>query len=276
MKIKLKQKILVTTFAFVCATTPVFAQQAIYAVADGKLNASELTYDFYDDSLYCINVKVGHVTDIILHQGENFISAIGGDTKQWMIDKARVGNVTHIYIKPLVNSARTDIIINTNKRSYHFLVTATDYYNPIIVSFNFPEEIAAQKKAEIKKLNEPTKEEKEFMTIFTESKNGEVVLKDMNYKYKIKANNKRLAEDICPKKVFDDGVRTYIEMPKNRYDLPVLYNVDVLDNKKLTLVNYRIKGKYYIADRVFNHARLQYTSKLYVDIYPVEEEGDKK
>ena len=30
--------------------------------------------------------------------------------------------------------------------------------------------------AEIKKLNEPTKEEKEFMTIFTESKNGEVVL----------------------------------------------------------------------------------------------------
>lgn len=275
MKIKLKQKILVTTFAFVCATTPVFAQEAIYAVADGKLNASELTYDFYDDSLYCINVKVGHVTDIILHQGENFISAIGGDTKQWMIDKARVGNVTHIYIKPLVNSARTDIIINTNKRSYHFLVTATDYYNPI-VSFNFPEEIAAQKKAEIKKLNEPTKEEKEFMTIFTESKNGEVVLKDMNYKYKIKANNKRLAEDICPKKVFDDGVRTYIEMPKNRYDLPVLYNVDVLDNKKLTLVNYRIKGKYYIADRVFNHARLQYTSKLYVDIYLVEEEGDKK
>ena len=275
MKIKLKQKILVTTFAFVCATTPVFAQEAIYAVADGKLNASELTYDFYDDSLYCINVKVGHVTDIILHQGENFISAIGGDTKQWMIDKARVGNVTHIYIKPLVNSARTDIIINTDKRSYHFLVTATDYYNPI-VNFNITKEIDAQKKKKIKKLNEPTKEEKEFMTIFTESKNGEVVLKDMNYKYKIKANNKRLAEDICPKKVFDDGVRTYIEMPKNRYDLPVLYNVDVLDNKKLTLVNYRIKGKYYIADRVFNHARLQYTSKLYVDIYPVEEEGDKK
>lgn len=274
MKIKLKQKILVTTFAFVCATTPVFAQEAIYAVADGKLNASELTYDFYDDSLYCVNVKVGHVTDIILHQGENFISAIGGDTKQWMIDKARVGNVTHIYIKPLVNSARTDIIINTDKRSYHFLVTATDYYNPI-VSFNFPEEVAAQKKAEIQKLNEPTKQEKEFMTIFTESKNGEVILKDMNYKYKVKANNKKLAEDICPKKVFDDGIRTYIEMPQNRYDLPVLYNVDVLDNEKLTLVNYRIKGKYYIADRVFNHARLQYTSKLYVDIYPAEE-GDKK
>ena len=72
----------------------------------------------------------------------------------------------------------------------------------------------------------------------------------------------------------DDGVRTYIEMPKNRYDLPVLYNVDDMDDEKLTLVNYRIKGKYYIADRVFNHARLQYTSKLYVDIYP--KEGDEK
>ena len=104
-------------------------------------------------------MKVGHVTDIILHQGENFISAIGGDTKQWMIDKARVGNVTHIYIKPLVNSARTDIIINTDKRSYHFLVTATDYYNPI-VSFNFPEEMVAQKKAEIRNLMNQQKKKK--------------------------------------------------------------------------------------------------------------------
>lgn len=269
-----KNKILAMTLALNFCIFPASAQQAVYNVNDGKQIATELQYDYYANSLYCINVKVGHVTDIILHEGENFIGAIGGDTKQWMIDKARVGNVTHIYIKPLVNSARTDIIINTDKRSYHFLITATDYYNPI-VSFNFPEEIVTQKKTEIKKLNKPTKEEKEFMTIFTESKNGEVVLKDMNYKYKIKANNKRLAEDICPKKVFDDGVRTYIEMPKNRYDLPVLYNVDDMDDEKLTLVNYRIKGKYYIADRVFNHARLQYTSKLYVDIYPVEE-GDKK
>ena len=95
----------------------------------------------------------------------------------------------------------------------------------------------------------------------------------MNYKYETKANNKKLAREICPKKIFDDGVRTYIEMPKNRYDLPVLYNV--MDDEKLTLVNYRIKGKYHTADRVFNHARLQYTSKLYVDIYPVKA-GDEK
>lgn len=271
---KIKQKILSTAFALVFVTTPVLAQQAIYTVADGNLNASELTYNFYDDSLYCMNVNVGHVTDIILQQDENFISAIGGDTKQWIIDKARVGNITHIYIKPLVNNAKTDIIINTDKRSYHFLATATNYYNPII-SFKFPKEIEDQNKAEIKKHNIPTKEEQEFLTIFTEKKDDTIILKNMNYRYKTKANNKKIAKDICPKKVFDDGVRTYIEMPKNRYDLPVLYNVDILDNKKLTLVNYRIKGKYYIADRVFNHARLQYTSKLYVDIYPTEE-GEKK
>lgn len=270
----MKNKILTMTLALNFCIFPASAQQAVYSVSDGKQIAAELQYDYYANSLYCINVKVGHVTDIILHEGENFIGAIGGDTTQWMIDKGKVGNTTHIYLKPLTNNARTDIVINTDRRSYHFVVTSADYYNPI-VRFNFPEEAAAKRKAEIQKRNKPTKEEQEFMNIFTENKNGEVVLKDMNYKYETKANNKKLAKEICPKKIFDDGVRTFILMPKNRYDLPVLYNVDDMDDEKLTLVNYRIKGKYYIADRVFNHARLQYTSKLYVDIYPVEE-GNKK
>lgn len=269
----IKHSILFTTLALNLCISPAFAQQYVYQVSDGKQVAAELQYDYYDNSLYCINVKTGYVTDIILHEGENFIGAIGGDTTQWMIDKAKVGNTTHIYIKPLVDSARTNIVINTDKRSYRFIVTSENYYNPI-VKFNFPEEAAAKRKAEIQKRNKPTKEEQEFMNIFTENKNGEVILKDMNYKYETKANNKKLAKEICPKKIFDDGVRTYIEMPKNRYDLPVLYNVDDMDDEKVTLVNYRIKGKYYIADRVFNHARLQYTSKLYVDIYP--KEGDEK
>ena len=49
-------------------------------------------------------------------------------------------------------------------------------------------------------------------------------------------------------------------MPQsNKYDLPVLYNVDY--ENKMTLVNYRIKNGYIIADRVFRKARLCYTPK---------------
>ena len=86
--------------------------------------------------------------------------------------------------------------------------------------------------------------------------------------------SKKADTALFPLKVFDDGTRTYIQMPKsNKYDLPVLYNVENIDKEKLTLVNYRIHGAYFIADRVFTHARLYYSSSVYVDLYPKKEDS---
>lgn len=87
--------------------------------------------------------------------------------------------------------------------------------------------------------------------------------------------SKQASKELFPLQIFDDGTRTYIEMPQNnKYDLPVLYNVDDAEKKgKLTLVNYRMHGAYFIADRVFAHARLYYSHKVYVDIYPKNEHG---
>ena len=76
---------------------------------------------------------------------------------------------------------------------------------------------------------------------------------------------KNVDESIYPKTIFDDGIRTYIVIPKNnRYDMPVLYNVE--HDGKLTLVNYRVKGSMMIADRCFKHARLSFGSDSSVDI----------
>ena len=90
-----------------------------------------------------------------------------------------------------------------------------------------------------------------------------------NRKYKVKKHGK-LEKTLYPTEIFDDGTRTYILMPQsNKYDLPVLYNVDF--ENKMTLVNYRIKNGYIIADRVFRRARLCYTPKTYLDILPSDE-----
>ena len=61
-------------------------------------------------------------------------------------------------------------------------------------------------------------------------------------------------------------------MPKsNKYDLPTRYLVE--DGNKLSLVNYRVRGQYFIADRVFEKARLKYSSTRYIDIVPKKVEG---
>jgi P-type conjugative transfer protein TrbG len=58
-----------------------------------------------------------------------------------------------------------------------------------------------------------------------------------------------------PVQAFDDGERVYIEMPEKLMasDAPTLMvTADGVD----ALVNYQVKGRYYIVDRLFNRAVL--------------------
>lgn len=269
-----KIKILLFTFALssIFASAALAEQKAVYTMDDAYLIASRVSYEYHEGSLYTANVQVGYVTDIALHPGDNLTGIVSGDTRQWSVDSKKVGDTTHVYIKPLVPDVSTDMVITSDKRSYRLLVVSTATYNPLI-TFDFPEEM-------YKKLAQTTvyrdRAEKEFLDIFTETKNGIVVAKKMNYGYTVKGKGD-IDPTLCPVKVCDDEIRTYIQMPHNRYDLPVLYNVDDNDKNKLYLVNYRVDGQYYIADRVFNHARLQYSSKLFVDIFPKKVKGgDRK
>ncbi len=269
MYVKIIRTLLIAFALSLCMVSSIFAQKPVYNTDDATWQNSKLIYPYYEGSLYNISVSVGRVTDIELGAGENFQKAVGGDTTQWLIDKSKIGNITHVYIKPLVNNATTNLVINSDRRAYYFLVATKSSYNPII-SFTFPED--EKKLAELKKEAEKKKQEQN-LSRFDKNNVGDIIVQSLNYKYKTKSN-KGMEKELCPTKIFDDGVKTYIEMPQNRYDLPVLYNVDDFDKEKLSLVNYRIKGKYYVADRVFKHARLQYTKKLYVDIFALKE-GEK-
>lgn len=63
--------------------------------------------------------------------------------------------------------------------------------------------------------------------------------------------------EFTPKQVFDDGLKTYLVMPTNLQEMPVIYIIDDEDTKEnLQLVNYRTKGRYIIIDRLFNEAKL--------------------
>lgn len=268
---KFKALLLMLVFSSITSVT-LAEQKAVYTIEDAAVVASRVTYDYNEGSLYQVNTQLQYVTDIALNLNENLTYIVGGDTERWAIDKAKVGNVMHVYIKPKVANISTNIIINTDKHCYRLLVYSTDHYNPLVM-WNFPEEM-------YQKMNKTTvyqdKEQKDFLDIFTEQKDGHYISKKMNYAYVIQ-KDKKMGADLCPVKVFDDGVRTYIQMPKsNKYDLPVLYYVEDNNKEKLVLVNYRVHGEYFIADRVFDHARLCYSSNLSVDIFPRNQGGEGK
>jgi type IV secretion system protein VirB9 len=64
--------------------------------------------------------------------------------------------------------------------------------------------------------------------------------------------------------VFDDGQKTYIEMSLSvkSSEAPALF---VMEGSDPLLVNYRVKGDFYIVDRLFDRAQLR-IGKQSVDI----------
>jgi type IV secretion system protein VirB9 len=65
-----------------------------------------------------------------------------------------------------------------------------------------------------------------------------------------------------PTRVFDDGQKIYIEFPEDLTvsEAPPLFITDG-DDKIGKLVNYRIKGEFYIVDRLFDFAELRLGEK---------------
>jgi type IV secretion system protein VirB9 len=61
--------------------------------------------------------------------------------------------------------------------------------------------------------------------------------------------------------VFDDGHQTFIEFPANLGDgeAPPLFVIGA--DGKAQLVNYRVKGRYYVVDRLFAAAELRLGGK---------------
>ena len=79
-----------------------------------------------------------------------------------------------------------------------------------------------------------------------------VVADKLNFDYRIKGGD----ENIRPRRVFDDGAKTYIQMPAEiqHWEAPVLLVVG--KDGKGEMTNYRVKEQIYIVDRLFERANL--------------------
>lgn len=230
-------------------------QKPVYVPSDGESKGARVTYEYKVDSLFRVNTKLGYVNDIELKPGEMVTHIVGGDTKRWMIDKAVVGNVQHVYIKPIESNIETNIIVNTNQRAYRLYVVTGENYDPLI-SFTFPDSSSPAYSA-------PRRTREADMDVRLYGKNI-----NRNYEIRVK---KKADKALIPLEIFDDGRQTFIRMSKeNRYDLPVLYNIDPWDKKNITMVNYRVQGEYFVADGVYPQGRLFYRQNFWIDFFNLE------
>src|SRR3546814_7965671 len=80
-------------------------------------------WPYSDGALYQVYASPGRVTDIALQPGEALVSVSAGDTVRWIIGDAEsgsgVGKRLHVLVKPSRAGLRTNLVINTDRRSYH-------------------------------------------------------------------------------------------------------------------------------------------------------------
>ena len=214
---------------------------------NGYVNAIQL-YPYADGSLYQVYTAPGQVTDIVLQEGEQLAGTgpvAAGDTVRWIIGdtvsgsgaKARI----HILVKPTRPNIATNLVINTDRRTYHVELRATLATYMASVSWRYPQdELIALRAAQAEReRHAPVADGIDFSAL--------------NFRYRIGGDKPGWR----PVRVFDDGRQTFIEFAEGvaTGDMPPLFVIG--DKGVAELVNYRVQGRYMVVDRLFAHAELR-------------------
>jgi type IV secretion system protein VirB9 len=96
----------------------------------GFINAIQV-FPYTEGALYQVYAKPGQVTDIALQEGELLVGSgpvASGDTVRWMIGDTVSGSGplarVHILVKPVRPDIATNLVINTDRRTYHLELRA--------------------------------------------------------------------------------------------------------------------------------------------------------
>jgi len=220
-----------------------YTQDAINAQGN-----STMVFKYASNQLYKIYCRTGYLTDLEFKKGEKLTFAGGGDTAGWSVNSTDVDGTPHLYIKPVVQSSTTNLIVTTTHHSYQIILNSSDWYNPMVRWTYENEEhmenlIAQQKNAKT-------------VTGTLNVSNPESL--DFDYEISGDSNSK-------PTMAFDDGEKTFIKFKNLPAKMPVLF-VKEKGKKALSLVNFSIKDNYYIVDKVFSEAQLRISDKEIITI----------
>ncbi|EFI53345.1 MULTISPECIES: P-type conjugative transfer protein TrbG [Afipia] len=227
------------------------AAARIQPVRNGFINAVQV-YPFSGGALYQVYTAPGEITDIALQDGEQLVGSgpvAAGDTVRWIIGDTGSGagatKKVHILVKPTRPQLLTNLVINTDRRTYLLELRSTEKTYMASVSWQYPED-------QLIALRRQNQEAAAAAPIA-----AGVDLASINFRYAIQGDNPAWR----PLRAFDDGKKVYIEFPSGiaQGEMPPLFVIGPAGGSEL--VNYRVNRNYYIVDRLFAAAELRLGDK---------------
>lgn len=216
--------------------------------AQGFLNAVQV-YPFADGAIYHVITAPERVTDITLQAGETLVAVASGDTVRWVIGDTTSGSGTekrtHVLVKPFSAGLATNLVITTDRRSYHIALTSVSKTAMAALSWTYPQDalIALKRAAAEAQAAQPVA--------------AGIDVDQLHFNYAVSGDKPAWR----PLRAFDDGRQTFIEFPATLGvgEAPPIF---LLDRKgEAQLVNYRVKGRFYVVDRIFDVAELRLGTK---------------
>jgi type IV secretion system protein VirB9 len=208
------------------------------------VNAKQV-FPYSDGAIYQVYTAPGAVTDISLQAGENLVAVAAGDTARWVIGDTTSGSGadkrTHILVKPFASGVSTNLVVTTDRRSYHLQLTATSRTAMAALSWTYPADqlIALRRSAEQAAASAPVAEG--------------LSVDSLSFNYAVSGDQAAWR----PLRAFDDGRQTFIEFPASIAvgEAPPFFIIGPTGEAEL--VNYRVSGRFYVVDRVFDVAELR-------------------
>ncbi|SNT09535.1 MULTISPECIES: P-type conjugative transfer protein TrbG [unclassified Azospirillum] len=214
----------------------------------GYLNAMQV-YPYTEGALYRLYAAPERVTDIALQPGEALVAVSAGDTVRWVIGDTSSGagdtSRVHVLVKPVAASLTTNLVITTDRRAYHLLLESTPQTAMASLSWTYPQDqlLALQRRNSQAAPTQPVA--------------TGLSLENLHFRYAITGDNPPWR----PQRVFDDGAKVYIEFPSrlDQGEAPPLFVIGAQGEAQL--VNYCVRGRHYIVDRLFAAAELRLGSE---------------
>jgi type IV secretion system protein TrbG len=214
----------------------------------GYLNAIQV-YPFEEGQLYRLFAAPERVTDIALQPGERLTAVAAGDTVRWIVGDTTSSNGanarTHILVKPSAPGLKTNLVITTDRRVYHLALESTERTAMAALSWTYPADalMAIERAAADAEAQRPVAEG--------------LALELLNFDYRITGDDPAWR----PLRAFDDGRQTFIAFPASIGvgEAPPLFVIGAKGEAQL--VNYRMRGHYYVVDRLFDAAELRLGQK---------------
>ena len=211
-----------------------------------KLDRRLYTTAYEENQVYPIYAVNGLVTSIVFAEDEKVDVHTSGFSTAW--EFAARGN--HFFLKPRAKEGSTNLVVVTNKRTYHFDLrlgwnrkTAT--YE---LAFTYPKEEATKRAA----ASEKERVEARLKTSATKPASV-AEAPASNRDYTMNFGEAKSSRSIAPMEAFDDGRFTYLRFGKSS-DFPSVYRV--VDETE-TLLNAHVEAFFFVVHGIYEALRLR-------------------